>query len=168
MPMPYVAAKTMEVTRSRVALVYRKVLSPVVALMMGPTMENVPTQNSRQAEMRPLARPSPPRRAMTALARPSRSSAVPATPPTARLRINRTGNSLLGRFWVKVLMPSAMEARPMAKYSTSRYRSPKPFFRRLPVTDPTRIQAVLTIVPIINMDKYTKNSYISRSKIKKR
>ena len=60
MPMPYVAAKTMEVTRSRVALVYRKVLSPVVALMMGPTMENVPTQNSRQAEMRPLARPSPP------------------------------------------------------------------------------------------------------------
>ena len=42
--MPYVVAKTIEVTKSSVELVYRKVLSPCRALRTGPTMENVPIQ----------------------------------------------------------------------------------------------------------------------------
>ena len=43
-PIPYEAERTIEVTKSKVAFVIRKVLSSYNALIIGPTIDNVPMQ----------------------------------------------------------------------------------------------------------------------------
>jgi len=98
MPNPNVEASTMEVTRSSMALVNRNASSPYSAELMGPKMDSVPMQNSMMAVERPRPRlgvSSPPlsfeRLSTSLLNRPSRLSAVPITPPSARLAMKSTG-----------------------------------------------------------------------------
>src|SRR5574344_1925021 len=52
-PNPYVEAKTVEDTKSSVALVYRKVLSPLRADNTGPNIESGPIQYNRMAVLSP-------------------------------------------------------------------------------------------------------------------
>jgi len=137
-----------------VALVYKKVLAgslnaqPCVgesAESTGPTMENVPMQKSRQPVKTPSNSPlkGEDRRSM----RPAKSSFVPISPPMARLRMKRTGNSLRAMLGRAAFMPSTRQQSPSPSNSVFLYFSPMPVRTKAPKVLPTMIAQVLIIVP---------------------
>ena len=170
---PYEAARTAELTRSSVAFVYKKVLAdslnaqPCVgerADSTGPTMENVPIQYSRQPVTRPAPLPSSPRGGRLSAAElpsssgeglgegaglslPTRLSLVPTSPPTARLRIKSTGNSLFAILGSAAFMPSTRQQSPKPSKRAFLYFSPMPERTKAPKALPTTMAQVLTIVP---------------------
>lgn len=79
--------------------------------------------------------------------RPDRSRRVPMIPPMARLRMKRTGYSLLAILGRVALAPSTRQQSPRALKSEVLYLSPMPERTRAPKVPPMRMVQVLTIVP---------------------
>ena len=143
------------------AFVKRNVLSPLRALITGPSIDNGPIQYSRMAVDRPSARDDLlPKDEFSASVddfflstsrwnRPLMSSLVPMIPPKAIDIMNSTGYWLLGRFVIVAFSPMARLANPSPSYSTRLYFSLIPRCSTVPTIDPMIIVHVFTIVPNI-------------------
>ena len=134
-------------------MVYRNVLSPLSALITGPSIDSGPMQYSSMAVDSPSARLRPlfvfERRSTARLNLPSMSAAVPTTLPMASESMNSTGNLLLGMLLMAALSPIMRLASPRALYNAVLYLSFIPRLRIVPAMVPAIIAHVLTIVPII-------------------
>ncbi len=163
MILPYVAARTAEVTRSSVALVYKKVLPGSLNAQpwlgdrqdrTGPTMLKVPMQYRSIPVTNPLsALFSLPDFWLSLVFQrsicPERSSLVPIIPPIAILRINKTGNSLLAILGRAALTPKMIQHRPSPLKRACLYLSPIPLRNKVPKVLPTIMVAVFMMVPSI-------------------
>lgn len=85
----------------------------------------------------------------TRLMRSDNPRRVPATEPTAKLRMNRTGYSLLAILGKAALAPSTKQHRPKPLNRAFLYFSPIPVRSRAPKAPPTSMVAVFTMVPNI-------------------
>src|SRR5574344_189496 len=133
-PNPYVEAKTVEDTKSSVALVYRKVLSPLRADNTGPNIESGPIQYNRMAVLSPsdslLSLLPLDLRSTNCLNLPSKSSIRPTTPPMASDRMNSTGYLLSCKWDIVAFSPMASKASPRPSKSTCLYLSVIPICKR--------------------------------------
>ena len=130
------------------AFVKRNVLSPLRALITGPSIESGPIQYSRMAVDRPSARDDF-FLSTSRWNRPLMSSLVPMIPPKAIDMMNSTGYWLFGRLVIVAFSPMARLANPSPSYSTRLYFSLIPRCSTVPTIDPMIIVHVFTIVPNI-------------------
>ena len=78
---------------------------------------------------------------------PDRSSQVPTSPPIARLRMKRTGNSLFAILGNEAFIPSTRQQSPKPLNNAFLYFSAMPERTKAPKAPPTSIVTVLIIVP---------------------
>ena len=113
----------------------------------GPTMLNVPMQYSSKPVDSPLTDSFLLPESLST--RSASLSLVPITPPRVRLRMNRTGKSLLPMLDNVALLPRSRQHSPSALNIEVLYLSPIPVLTMAPNAVPTISVPVFTMVPNI-------------------